>query len=134
MNQRPQVRTVRGMKKLLVITGLLAMALAGCQRVIVVQGYYRPGWESSQFVRCGHKTGWWLDGNADFYERYGRIKAANPGGVLPGNPVPSGPDVYVRARGVLYGPGRYGHVGGWSYRFEVKEVEEMRLARPEERE
>jgi hypothetical protein len=117
------------MKITLLVLACFCCLLTGCQQTMTVQGHWARSFESSNFVPCGHldnkgHLGWWLEGNADFNERYCRIQTAipNPGAL----PEVYGPEVYIRLHGIRYGPGRYGHLGAWKYRFVVDEVLEMR--------
>ncbi len=94
---------------------------------IEVQGTYLAGFEVSRLNPSGKEFAgqrWWLQSNAEFNQRY---QALSPKG--DGSFRMAGPEVVVRLRGRLTGPGHYGHLARYSHQFDVTEVLEMKLAK-----
>ncbi len=94
---------------------------------IEVQGMYFAGFEASLLTPSSKEFSgqrWWLQSNADFNQRYHALSPKGDGGFRLG-----GPEVVVRLRGRLTGPGHYGHLNSYSHEFDVTEVLEMRLAK-----
>jgi tetratricopeptide (TPR) repeat protein len=92
-----------------------------------VEGTYTAGFEASVFRPSAEEykgQRWWLSPNKDFNERYKKFRPNGQPRVL------IGPTVFVRMRGRLVGPGKYGHLGSWRYEFTVDQVLEMTTAPP----
>jgi hypothetical protein len=116
---------------------------AGCDRrpvrrtVGVFRGHYTPGFESSEFVPC-ESDGWFIPGDSlDLYPFNARRAWATwPPGVGRDLKWPDAPRdsyrnsrYYVRWRGTVVGPGRYGHMGVSAFEFVVDSVLELRAPR-----
>lgn len=94
---------------------------------IEVQGTYFAGFEVSRLTPSSKEFAgqrWWLQSNKDFNQRYKALSPKEDGGFRLG-----GPEVVVRLRGRLTGPGHYGHLNSYSHEFDLTEVLEMRLAK-----
>ena len=116
---------------------------AGCDRrpvrrmAGVFRGHYTPGFESSEFVPCA-ADGWFIPGDSlDLYPFSARRAWTTwPPGVGRGLKWPDArrdrygnSRYYVRWRGTVVGPGRYGHLGVSAFEFVVDTVLELRAPR-----
>lgn len=100
----------------------------------VFRGHYTPGFESSEFIPCA-ADGWFIPGDSlDLYPFNARRAWATwPPGVGRNLEWPDAPRdrygnsrYYVRWRGTVVGPGRYGHMGVSPFEFVVDTVLELR--------
>jgi hypothetical protein len=83
----------------------------------VFAGYYRRGWETSDFRPAGTKEQWWLD--------VAQTKLSGSCGI-------SAP-CYLVVRGNLSGLGRHGHLGYSNRELEVTEIIEQRPLNSDEK-
>jgi hypothetical protein len=146
--------TIRGMGKALAYDSVVftdsvllrrdwVVSPAGCdarplRRVTgTFRGHYTPGFESSEFVPCAADA-WFVPGDSlGTYPYDGRRAWATwPKGVGQGIKWPDAPRdsygnprYYVRWRGTIVGPGRYGHMGVSPFEFVVDTVFELRPPR-----
>jgi hypothetical protein len=94
---------------------------------VETEGIYFAGFETSRFTPTTHGfkgDTWWLESNEDFNQRY--RKFLPPGKA--DNRI-AGPEVSARLRGLLLGPGAYGHLNQYPYEFIVEHVLDMKPAR-----
>jgi len=99
----------------------------------IFRGHYTPGFESSEFVPCPSDA-WFAPGDSlDWYPFDNRRAWAEwkPGAMQHlawprVRSVDGYPRYYVRWRGAIVGPGRYGHMGVSSFRIDVDSVFEIR--------
>lgn len=114
---------------------------AGCDRRPIRKlsgifgGHYTPGFESSEFIPCA-SDGWFLlSDSLDTYSYDARRAwvtwppSAPTDSLLTWPEVPAdawgNPRYYVRWRGTVVGPGRYGHMGVSPFEFMVDSVLEV---------
>lgn len=89
-------------------------------------GHYVTGFETSEFVPCAPEHAnerWWLTGDSAVYTAlqdaaYGAVPAAERKGRTG--------RTFVRLRGRITSPGRYGHMGAYEREIEVAEVLDVR--------
>jgi hypothetical protein len=94
---------------------------------IEVEGTYLAGFETSRLTPSSKEFAgqrWWLQSTEDFNQRYKALSPKEEGG-----PRLAGPEVFVRLRGRLTGPGRYGHLNSYDHEFDVTEMLEMKRAK-----
>ena len=102
----------------------------------VFRGHYTGGFEESKFVPCPQDA-WFLPGDSlDVYRYDARMAWAE----IPGATSINWPEkvphnswgsalFYVRWRGAVTGPGRYGHMGVSAFEFRVDSILEIRAPR-----
>ena len=100
----------------------------------IFRGHYSPGFESSEFVPCP-ADGWFTPGDSldwtPFNNRRAWVEWAP--GLIQRLKWPKAPQdeygssrYYVRWRGTVVGPGRYGHMGVSAFEIRVDSVMELR--------
>jgi hypothetical protein len=100
----------------------------------IFRGHYTPGFESSEFIPC-KADAWFIPSDSlntypyDAKHAWASWRAASRQ-KLNWTPAPrdqsGNPTYYVRWRGTVVGPGRYGHLGVAPFRFFVDSVLELR--------
>lgn len=117
----PSTRNRIAIQPWILLVAALAPATGYCDDVeVTVSGHYSRGFEFSEIVPCDSREGYWFSGNDEFYRRYDAVV---------GEPIdPRGPPatVYARVTGIRSGPGNYGHMAAWKYKFRVVKVLEVR--------
>ena len=101
--------------------------LAG--RSIDVEGQYFSGFEASVLTPetpAYRGQRWWFEGNKDLWDRYAKLLPPEKTDSPFKSSLMGGPEIWVRLRGRLVGPGGYGHLGFYEYQFITEEVIDMK--------
>jgi hypothetical protein len=103
---------------------LLIACLAGCSPSArapwpasgVYSGYYRGGYEVSEFIPSGSNEKWWFNGVVPCLTHFAGPRAR-----------------YIAVRGTLSAEGKHGHLGAYSRELKPQEFLECRELSPNER-
>lgn len=96
---------------------LFLLLLYGCRKQEDFKGFYSADWEYSQFEPCqALGEWWWLTSDSLFFNRYDSVANYH------GFDTIIGPTVFIKVKGILSDPGKYGHLEMYSRELEAKQI------------